>query len=36
MRILAKFVTVCMLLLLGVPAVACMLPGAEMTPEEKA
>jgi len=24
-----------MLLLLGVPAVACMLPGAEMTPEEQ-
>jgi hypothetical protein len=35
-RWLAKIVTVFMLLLMGVPAVACMLPNMEMSPEERA
>src|SRR5437660_1238635 len=36
MRGLARIVTLLMLLLMGMPAVACMLPGLEMTAEEKA
>jgi len=36
MRTVAKFVTAFMLLLLGAPAIACMIPGMEMTPAEQA
>lgn len=36
MRGLARFATLLMLLLMGMPAVACMLPGLEMTASEKA